>query len=365
VLHEIDLRALAALRGPERAFVSLYARWPEGLKPFAARERQLRALLAGQPDEAEHFERGLALARATLEASPPPDGPFALFACWAIDFARAFPLPPDVAAPRLLRADASPYIRPLAELQDEYENFLIVAADNGATRILHVTDAVAGAGERVKGDVKNAVKVGGWSQQRYARRRDKQLHHYAKEVADVLDDLCRRGPFARVVLLGSRETLAELEGVLSPVVAEKVAAAAPADLKADDRTLVERAYALYFEEERESEARLWDRVRSELLGGGLAASGAADVLAATLVGRADALLIARDAKLPGTRCRACENVAAGESGACEVCGSASVFPVDLVDELARAAELTSARVEFADPIEGLSELGGVAALLRY
>jgi hypothetical protein len=75
--------------------------------------------------------------------------------------------------------------------------------------------------------------------------------------------------------------------------------------------------------------------------------------------------VTRDAKLVGTRCRACENVAAGEPDACPVCGSASVFPVDLIDELTRAAELTSARVEFADPIEGLSKLGDVAALLRY
>jgi predicted RNase H-like nuclease (RuvC/YqgF family) len=60
------------------------------------------------------------------------------------------------------------------------------------------------------------VKVGGWSQQRYARRRDKQMHHYAKEVGQVLEDLMRTGNFSRVVPLGSRETMREIEDVLSP-----------------------------------------------------------------------------------------------------------------------------------------------------
>ena len=75
VLHEIDLRALSELRGPERAFLSLYSTWPDGLKPLEARARQVRALLADAPDELEHFERSLELARARLESDPPPAGP--------------------------------------------------------------------------------------------------------------------------------------------------------------------------------------------------------------------------------------------------------------------------------------------------
>lgn len=43
----------------------------------------------------------------------------------------------------------------------------------------------------------------------------------------------------------------------------------------------------------------------------------------------------------------------------------SVFGVDLVEELVHQLEKTSADVEFVDPIEGLGELGDVAALLRW
>ncbi len=39
--------------------------------------------------------------------------------------------------------------------------------------------------------------------------------------------------------------------------------------------------------------------------------------------------------------------------------------MDLVNELAELAALTSAETDFVDRIEGLSEAGEVAALLRY
>lgn len=365
MLHQIDLRSLAELRGPERAFVSAYSTWPDGLKPLESRARQVRALLAGAGDEAEHFDRGLELLRGDLEAGPPPAGPFCGFACWALDLVRVYPLPAGVEVPPLLRVDASPYLRPLAELQDEFENFLVVCADARSTRIVQVTDAVADEVEKVRGDVKNAVKVGGWSQQRYARRRDKQMQQYAREVAEVLDRLCRTGRYSRLVLLGSQEAMREIEAELTPPAAERLVGARPADLHAGRDELIRQAMELAVGREREEEGALWEQVRGELLRGGLAVGGAADVLGALQVGRVDVVLAARDARLVGAQCRDCQNVAAGEAAACAVCGSGSVFPVDLLDELARQAERTSARVEFADPVPGLAEVGHVAALLRY
>jgi len=39
--------------------------------------------------------------------------------------------------------------------------------------------------------------------------------------------------------------------------------------------------------------------------------------------------------------------------------------VDLVNELVELLALTSAEADFVDPIEGLTQAGEVAALLRY
>lgn len=363
MFQKINLRELSEMQGAERAFVSLYVSGADGLGWLAKREVRLREMLSEEPDELMHFDESMKLMHEVLDEHPLKSEGLCLFACWANDFVRGHPLPVEV--PNLLRIGPSPYIRPLAELQDEYENFLVVAADNSSTRILQVTSAVAHDEDTIRGDVKNRVKKGGWSQARYARRRSNQLMHYAKEVADVLEELCRQGDFGRIVLLGTSETLQEIEESLSKEVAAKVAGRKGTDLHAGEQALLDEAFDLYFTEERNSESRLWDRIKAEFFHGGLAAAGPTDVLAAALVGRVDSMIVTRDAKIRGTRCRECEHLVHGTPQTCQSCGSPSVFQVDLVDELTRQLQLTSGDVEFVDPIPALTKVGDVAALLRY
>lgn len=364
MFDEIDLKALAAKEGPERAFVSLYVSGKEGTGFVERRERRILSLLEEEEDERTHFVESMALLRRFLEENPPDAPSDCAFASWAADFATGCPLP--VAGPDLLRLDASPYIRPLAELRDEYEPFVVVAADATRARIFLVTDALAVPWDRVRGDVKNRVKKGGWSQQRYARRRENELHHYAKEVEEVLAEASRESDFDRIVLLGSDETLREIEEALPKALADKVVAREAVDLKTSEGALLAEAFDLFFEEEREEEERVWDLVRNEWLRGGLAAMGPEETLFAVQNGRADTVLVNRDAKIPGIACRDCENVRpGGDDETCAVCGTDDVFPVDLVEEIVRETERTSARVEFADPVPALAKEGGVAALLRW
>ena len=154
----------------------------------------------------------MGLVRSCLDERPVKGLGLAVFASYADDYVRREDLP--VAVPDLLRVGPAPYIRPLAELEDEREDFLVVAADNSESRIIRVTSAEAERADRIRGDVKNAVKVGGWSQQRYARRREKQLHRYAGEVAEALAELCRGADYSRIVLLGSDETIRAIEAAM-------------------------------------------------------------------------------------------------------------------------------------------------------
>lgn len=362
-LQNIDLRSFAELQEAERAYLSLYASSPDSLNLLNQRADHIRHLLNETPDELAYFERNLAVIRTWLEEHPFTGAGLCVFACEMLDYVQGIALP--VAPVDTLRVDAAPYIRPLAELQDEYENFLVVAADNEVTRIIQVTSARAATAERVRGDIKNHVRKGGWSQQRYERRRDKDLLHYAKEINDVLGDLVRKGNFQRIILLGSQETLTKLKEVLTTEVAERIVGQAPADLHEEEESLVTSAYELFFQEERDEEARLWERIQAEYLRDGLAAVGPAPVLDALHLGRVAEVLVTRDVQVEGTRCAACERVVAVTVAVCPLCGEEQVFPVDLVEELVRQAELTSATVEFSDPIGGLRGVGDVAALLRY
>jgi peptide chain release factor subunit 1 len=319
-------------------------------------------MLAGEEDELVHFDESMKLVNGWLDDNDGGQVPCCVFACWADGWVEGYK--PGVDLPNTLRVGPSPYIRPLAELQEDYSKFVVVVADNALTRIFTVTSAQAELEKRIRGDVKNRVKKGGWSQQRYARRRENELHHYAKEIAEVLEPLVREG-YDRIVLLGSKETLEEIDDVLSQTAAEKVVGRKGVDVQEGDDLLIDAAFELFFEEEREAEERHWQRIKSEFMSHGLAVVGADEVLRAVLAGRVDKAIVTRDAKLAATHCRDCDNVFSGENQRCKACGSASVFGVDYVDSLARHVELTSAELDFVDPIPGLSEVGDVAALLRY
>jgi len=72
----------------------------------------------------------------------------------------------------------------------------------------------ADTAKTIKGKEKNHVKVGGWSQQRYERRRDKEIHHYSDEIVNRLKELNTEKAFDRIVLVGGKEILNGDKGIL-------------------------------------------------------------------------------------------------------------------------------------------------------
>ena len=239
--RQIDLRTLAEMQAPERAFLSLYLSGPAAWPALDKQLEQTTALLGDIPDEKEYFAQNAKQTRKYLKQHPPA-GPLCLFACRALDFFAAYELP--VAAADLVWVDSSPYIRPLAEMCDEYETFAVVVADNKVARVFLVASAKAQDERRIKGEVKNHVKKGGWSQQRYERRRDKQLLLYAKEIAAALADLQRENAFARLLLVGSRETLAEIESALPAELKQKLVGEKAMDLHQADAVIEQELFEI-------------------------------------------------------------------------------------------------------------------------
>ena len=146
--------------------------------------------------------------------------------------------------------------------------------------------------------------------------------------------------------------------------AQKLAAAEPVRAGLSDQELLEQLYPSFVQEERREEEQLYGSIREECFHEGRAATGPLPVLATLKEGRVNHLLIDRELKLKGFRCRRCEFLGLGIPIDCPRC-EGEVFEVDLVNELVELAAQTGAKTEFADPIEGLTLWGGVAALLRY
>ncbi len=359
---EEDLRALTEISAPERAVLSVFL---ESEKSLLLLDRELKRLssLVGEGDEKEYFSENVGMVREFLESHEFDSKSLCLFACWALDFFKVIPLP--VSVPTLVRVDDSPYIRPLAELQDDYENAAVVVADNKRARIFLVSSAVAQNEEKVVGNVKNHVKVGGWSQQRYERRRDKQVQNYAKDIVSALARLDKEAEFRRIILVGGKETLRAIFDSLPQGLAKRVADKRALDLGRGERFVQEEIWSIFHEEERRSEQLLWERIRTEVLRGGLGSVGLAAVFQAATEGRIEKMVVTRSYRPNGTRCRDCGHLEPAELAKCPACDSTSIFALEMVNEISELLKQSGAEVDFVDPISSLTEAGNIAALLRY
>lgn len=363
MINDIDLRELAKVSSKDRAFLSLYLSGPGSWEKLGGRVQTIEKMLAASPDELAEYKVNLKLVRAYLEKNPNREGSLCLFCCRLLDFFKSYRMGRPVKD--LIRIGPSPYVRPIAELREDYESIAVVAASNERTRIFLVTAAAAEQEEAIKGGIKNHVKVGGWSQQRYERRRDKALQHYAREVVGRLAQLEREESFRHILLVGSKETIREIAGNLPPALAAKLTGEKPLDLSRGEGYLHQEVLELFDEQEQRSEADLWRKIQGRYFRGEPAAVGPEEVLEAALAGRVEMAVVNRGARVVGTRCRDCDRVYAGCLDRCPGCGSTSVYSVDLVNEIVERLALTGASLEFVEPLEELRSVGEMAALLRY
>lgn len=363
MFNQTQLHEMARMSGSERAFATLYIGAHTKLSAFNKRIENIRTLVANSPTEAEYFENNLQLIEQHLEVCKRGKHGLCVVACWALDMVHATSI--DVPIADILHIGASPYIRPMAEFEDEYENFVVVMADNTDARIFVVTMAIAMHEASVDGDIKNHVRKGGWSQKRYQRRRDNQLLHYAKEINEKLEAINREHEFQRLLLVGSDETLNEIRRELSSVLADKVAGTKVLDLGKSDDELWQEIYALHFAGEREAERGLLSRIREEYCTGGLAVVGVEDVLHAARQGRVDTVLAVRNVHIDGVQCCACGAPAPAGTQICLSCGAAEFFPTDILNALTTLVYSTGADIDFADSVPELEKLGHIAALTRY
>jgi len=362
---DVDLRKLAELSGPERAFLSVYLAEPQSVRGLSGTFRRMRNALKGgatEKDERQHFDENVKAVEEHLDRHPLNSGALCLFSCWALDYFLVIPL--TAAVRDLVWIDSSPYIRPLAQLQDEYENVAVVVADNKRARIFLISSAAAGPEETVKGNVKNHVRKGGWSQQRYERRRDKQLLLYAREIVDALRNLDREEEFRRILLVGGKEILDVVHDNLPQAMQKKVAEKA-LDLGKGEGAVNQDIMDLFAEQERQSERDLWEHIRDEYLRGGLGVAGLEDVLNAARAGRIEKMIVNRTFRPGGRRCRECDHLQVGAAATCSACGSKSLYRVEVVNEIVELLKLSGADADFADPIDTLTRAGEIAALLRY
>ena len=364
MLELSDLKKLAEMSTSERAFLSVYLAGSHSVSGLEKKFEKIRRLLRTGPekDEKEYFDDNVRSVTDYLDRYPLKTGALCIFSCQILDVFRTIPL--FVQVEDLIHIDSAPFIRPLAELMEEHATAAVVIADNKKTRIFVVSMAETGSEEVIKGNVKNHVKVGGWSQKRYERRRDNELHKYALEIVEAVAKIDSSEEINHILMVGSKETLQAINENMPPELRNKVVEKA-IDLSKGDSSVNNDILELFREEEVTTGLEHWEKIRVEYLRGGLAAIGPEGVLYMAKAQRIEHIIVDRTLHTLGMRCRDCHNLNIGLLESCPACGSLSFYNIEVFNEILDMVYLYGGTAYFTDPIQTLTDSGGIAAHLRY
>ena len=357
-LGKIDLRELSNIYDEEsrNVFISLYLNVEEIDKKFI--EKRVNACNAVLKDEIvkENFNKTMEWINDYLkEGRESEQKGLIIFASYIknifIDYKLNIPLK------NLLVVDSSPYIKPIAELKDEYVEYGLVLLDNNKARIYSIYGANIENEKRIAEHVLNKHRKGGWSQARFQRIRKEEIKHFLKKVAEDMDRLDNA---KYIILAGPGEAKKWLVDYLPDELKKKIITTVDVDMDIKpiriSKEIIER------EEEKEIEEEL-ESLEEEILKNGLAVSGIEDTIKALKNGEVEELFIKSGLKMRGWKCEKCQIFGIGELNKCPYCGG-DTTSIDVIEEMVEEAEKKDVKVEFADdPI--ISKLGGAAAFLRY
>ncbi|HTS73931.1 MAG TPA: Vms1/Ankzf1 family peptidyl-tRNA hydrolase [Gaiellaceae bacterium] len=205
---------------------------------------------------------------------------------------------------------------------------------------------------------------GGWSQARYQRHIDKLVQDHLRDVAELLDRQVRRLRGARVVLVASEETRAELEEELSHEVRNALIGWTSADAHAGTSELYEAVEPLVERWREEQESELAERWQEAAGRNGRAAAGWPQTLEAASDGRVEVLLYEEGADRHAWRCPKCGRLSA-DPGPCPLDGTGMEENDHGLDLAVHRTLANGGKVSALRSRHDLEPVEGIGALLRY
>ena len=363
----VDIRKLSEIHDDEPTFISLYLNIEEEFDGFIEhREQEIQGALSGKPGLRNVYYENMQKVRQYLAenlASLQRKGHkgLAIFTSPPQKFFEAHPLPAVV--DNHMVVDSSPYIRPLAKFLEEYEDFGIILLDHNHARIYLVKAGVIAETGRLHEEIFHHHKKGGFSQMRFQRKRDGELVHFYKDIAEEAVKIFEGMKIRRLIVAGQSDAKKNFIPYLPKFYQDKIIAILNIETDTPDEEVVKDAFPVFFEKEREEEIAMVEEFLGNVMKGDGVTYGLHKVLEATKNGQSDRIIINMGFKAPGYKCEAC-NIVKLKPGKCDYC-SGPLHQVDAVEELVEWAQQTDAKVEFVVENESLASLGGVGVFLRW
>lgn len=280
----------------------------------------------------------------------------AIFSSYKHNFLRCQIL--SVRVEDLLVVDSSPYLRPLARLQDEWESFTLVLVSTNYAKIFSISLGKIDDTKKLSADIINKHKKGGQSQARFNRIRRGAINAFLNEVVEAL----QKRVDERIILAGPGQAKIQLKEILPKNLSEKIIDVVDIDIN-DEKKLLKKSIYLISEREKRQSHEAVQHLKEEILKDGLAVYGGEETISAVKNGQVELLIIEKNRKIPGWICEHCQIVKQGISSRCYNCGK-STSKVDVIEEILEFAERTDAEIEFTDD-EEIAKLGHVGAILRF
>ncbi|MBA3443908.1 MAG: hypothetical protein H0T58_03510 [Gemmatimonadales bacterium] len=290
----------------------------------------------------------------------------AIFACEGIGLFETVPLP--VVHRSRLSVDASPLVRELASVEEEFGRLLTVVLDRSRARFFEVTayetHELAGLrSETTRGKRFHADHDGssGWGEHTYNNRirQEKQRHYEA--IARELFGMDRRHPAHGIVLAGA--DAGAVEPFLHSYLTERLIGTARLNPKEATPASVHSATLAVREGYERASERAMVHEMLEGIGTGWGINGLAPTLKALARGQVRSLLVNSDADQPGFRCGDSSRLALTER---ECRGEGDPVPVlNIVDDAIEEALRQGVDVNVVYEPEARDAIEGLSALLRF
>lgn len=263
-----------------------------------------------------------------------------------------------------LIVDTSPYIRPLAQLIDEWESYTLVLINTNEAELYTISIGEIKEHKHLAAHIMNKHKKGGWSQMRFQRLRQESIDHFFQKVLETLEKFIKNENIAGLVLAGPGEAKDHFKKELPIKLAEQVISVIDYDIDIPTEKLVDEVSLKVSKIEKQKGDEAVKRLRDKVLKTGQGVYGVPATAQAVKEGRVKMLILSSTLKPRGWICERCQIIELGNKSTCPNCGN-KTSEVDVLEEILEFAERTDAIIEFVDNNPLLEELGGVGAILRY
>ncbi len=289
----------------------------------------------------------------------------AVFSCSGRSFLEEVQLPRR-AGDRIV-ADATPWIRPMMAVLEEFHRAVVLVTDSNSARLWELFQGEFHQLRDIEHRALRKRNYAGWHGLREhsvtSKAEELEKRHYLS-VVELLDEIFVDPSYELLVLGGQHDKLSRLEGHLPKRLRGRLAGTFTVDTRRDlDAEVRDRAGAIVDRWEREDEKRkvqdLFERAATQRP----TAIGLRDCLWAATTGAVEELLVHDEVTAPGVVCP--RDGWLGESGdVCPISGTKTRPTPDIIDELAERVVDEGGMVKHV-MVETELEPHRVAAVLRF